>query len=77
MLTDKEILKKELRDLLTTQKAYEFVMAENKILIDEILLKLNSYRPKLILSDDEEEEAYNEILFQESLFCRMNQSYHF
>jgi hypothetical protein len=77
MLTDKEILKKELRDLLTTQKAYEFVMAENKILIDEILLKLNSYRPKLILSDDEEEEAYKEFLFQDSLFCRMNKSYHF
>lgn len=68
MLTDKEILKKELRDLLTTQKAYELVMAENKILIDEILLKLNSYQPKLILSDDEEEEAYNEILFQERVY---------
>jgi hypothetical protein len=68
MLTDKEILKKELTDLLTTQKAYEFVMAKNKILIDEILLKLNSYRPKLILSDDEEEEAYNEMLFQERVY---------
>jgi hypothetical protein len=43
-------------------------MAENKILIDEILLKLNSYRPKLILSDDEEEEAYNEMLFQERVY---------
>ena len=69
MFTDKEILKKKLRDLLTTQKAYEIVMAENKILIDKVMLELYPYRPKLILSDDEEEEAYREYIYQQE-FCK-------